>query len=128
MGNNEDAVTPLLPLWLGDPDGTSSILAEDSMKAWEILVMQSFLLRGNGVAKLRSHLLTAKLNVANGADDAEVADTVFEADAFLSEFGVEDWGGLSKQQKSAVLGWMNQCEEFNDGRIGPGSCVDLESP
>ncbi len=121
----QDVVAALLPLWLGEPNGTHSLVVEDADAAWKVLAMQTHLPKNNGVVKLRAHLLATKLNVANGASDAEISATVSAADEFLAEHVSEDWGDLPKELRKAVRSWKALCEAFNNGEIGPGSCPEL---
>ncbi|RME22446.1 MAG: VWA domain-containing protein [Deltaproteobacteria bacterium] len=78
--------------------------------------------RGDKSLQLASQLIAAKLNVAAGADDADVASTIGAADAWLVDhddgdgvpLGVGDWDG-AEEIKDALDAW-------NNGDSGPGHC------
>ena len=77
---------------------------------------------GNGITKLYAQMLGAKLNVANGASDADIADVLAEADAFLADHDHMDWRSLTKDQRMMVLDWHGTFDAYNNGLIGPGHC------
>jgi hypothetical protein len=78
------------------------------------------------MTKLYAHLLTAKLNIANGADDEDIADTIIDADDFLGEYNWENWGDLGPDQRQMVSDWKGMLSDYNSGVIGPGSCDDYD--
>jgi hypothetical protein len=124
MGPQDDMVSELLPLWLGDEDGDSSMNVETAEMAYDILGQQTYGHPSNGITKLYAHLLTAKLNVANGADDEDIADVIEAADEFLAENGWEGWDELPQEDRQMVNEWKGMLEDYNEGEIGPGSCHD----
>jgi hypothetical protein len=124
MGPQDDLVTELLPLWLGDEDGENSMYVETAEMAYDILGQHAYGHPSNGITKLYAHLLTAKLNVANEADDEDIADVIEEADGFLAENGWEDWDDLSQDDREMVNEWKGTLEDYNEGEIGPGNCHD----
>lgn len=119
-----DAVTPLLPIWLGTPGGAKSINVETASMAVDILNMNVLGTPSNGITKLYAQLLAAKLNQANGADVSSVASTISAADAFLATHNYLDWAGLSRADKNMVLGWVTTLDNYNTGIIGPGHCSE----
>jgi len=123
-GNQADEVTPLLPIWLGDAGGTKSLEVIDAQMAHDVLEKKTYGRNRNGVTKLYAQLLAAKLNFANGADDADVAETVADADAWLTENDWTDWGGLSDDDQDMVLDWKDALDAYNNGFTGPGHCDD----
>ncbi len=124
LGPQGDVVTPLLPLWLGDAGGAKSLEVIDAEMAVAILGQKEYGKPKNGITKLYAQLLAAKLNVADGADDADIADVVLAADAFLSEYDWNDWNGLDKDLKDSVHYWHGMCDDYNNGVIGPGHCLN----
>jgi len=121
-GNRPDEVTPLLPLWLGEPGGEKSIEVTDAHQAWQILRRRRGGCHPNGMTRLYAHMLATKLNVANGADDADVADALAAVDAFLSDHGRTDWWCMSRPEKQQARQWKRLFRRYNKGVIGPGRC------
>lgn len=123
-GNQDDEVTPLLPIWLGDPGGDESLHVTTAEMAYGILGQHEYCHPNNGITKLYAQLLAAKLNVASGADDSEVEDAIDDADDFLADYNCEDWGDLTEEQGDDVQDWKDLFDDYNNGRIGPGHCDD----
>jgi hypothetical protein len=122
FGPQEDVVTPLLPLWLGLPDSSKSLDVTTAEIAHNVLVMFTYGRPSNGITKLYAQLLAAKLNIADGASDEDIAGTVAMADTFLAAYDWQDWTMLSGDQRNMVLSWMGHLGSYNEGEIGPGSC------
>ncbi len=120
--HQDDLVTPLLPLWLGDVDGQQSIEVTDAATAVALLRVRGFGRHRNGIAKLYAQLLATKLNIANGANDEAVADAIIEADAFLASHNWTHWWCLSRTEKRVVRRLKNLFDDYNNGLIGPGHC------
>jgi hypothetical protein len=127
FGPQDDVVTPLLPIWLGTPDGNESILADSAQIAYDILTQHVYGEPSNGISKLYAQLLAAKLNIASGASDDDVEDVIGDADEFLAENSWEDWSDLTRDEKNMVLGWKDMLDGYNNGIIGPGHCDDDDS-
>ena len=127
MGPQEDLVTDLLPLWLGNEDGEMSLNVETAQMAYDVLGQMVYGHPSNGITRLYAHLLTAKLNIANGADDEDIADVITAADDFLAENDWNGWGELSQEDRQMVNGWKDMLESYNEGEIGPGHCDDTSS-
>jgi hypothetical protein len=125
FGPQDNVVTPLLPIWLGNDDGDKGIPVTDSAIAVDVLVMKTYGYPSNGFAKLYAQLLAAKLNVANGADDSEIADYISTADDFLSNYDWNDWDSLDKEDRQMINDWMEMFDGYNNGNIGPGHCDDM---
>lgn len=125
-GNQDDEVTPLLPIWLGDPGGDESLHVTTVEMAYDILGQHEYCHPNNGITKLYAQLLAAKLNVASGADDSEVEDEIEDADEFLADYNCEDWDNLTEEQEDDVKDWKNLFDDYNNGRIGPGHCPEDE--
>lgn len=126
LGPQPDLVTDLLPLWLGDEDSTASMEVTTAQMAFDVLQQHMFGDPSNGITKLYAHLLTAKLNIANGADDEDIAQTIMDADNFLGMNGWEGWGDLSQDDRQMVMDWKDMLESYNEGMIGPGSCDEYD--
>jgi hypothetical protein len=124
MGPQEDLVTDLLPIWLGNDDGEMSMNVETAEMAYDILQQHTYGEPSNGITKLYAHLLTAKLNIANGADDGDIADLIEEIDDFLAEHDWESWDDLEHEDRQMVNQWKGQLEGYDEGETGPGACGD----
>jgi len=125
FGPQDDLVTELLPIRLGNQGGEFSLNVETAETAYAILGQHSYGDPSNGITKLYSHFLTAKLNIANGASDEDIAELVTEVDAFLASHDFEAWGELSQEERQMVSDWKGTLEDYNEGVIGPGSCSEL---
>lgn len=116
-GPQPDQVSQFLPISLG------SVVVANTTDSDAILSI-SYLggHPSNGISKLMAQLLAAKLNVAAGADDTDIASTIAAADAFLATHGQASWANLSKADKRLVNGWMSALDDYNNGITGPGHC------
>jgi hypothetical protein len=126
LGPQPDYVTDLLPIWLGEDDGTLSYEVTTAEMAVDFMQQHTYGHPSNGITKLYAQLLAAKLNIANGADDEDIADTIAEADDFLGEYNWESWDDLDGEDRDAVMGWKGMLGDYNSGDIGPGSCDELD--
>jgi hypothetical protein len=124
FGPQADAVTPLLPVWLGTVGGTKSIQIVDAALGVAVFNKKAYGGASNGIAKLYAQLLAAKLNIANGASGAAVAGVIVESDQFLADNSWNGWSSLSSGDKTKVLWWANMLDAFNNGIIGPGHAAD----
>ncbi|HEX2464955.1 MAG TPA: hypothetical protein VHR17_10045, partial [Thermoanaerobaculia bacterium] len=79
--------------------------------------------QGNGLVILGHQLVAAKLNIANGADDAAVAATITASDALIGANVVPPVGSDSVPP-STVEGLSQTLDQYNNGAIGPGHCQD----
>ena len=127
LGPQPDLVSPLLPIMLGDAGGAKSLDVVDVGMAVDLLSQHVYGNPGNGITKLYAQMLGSKLNVANGASDADIADTLAAADAFLADHDHTDWKGLSKADQMMVLDWKSMFDAYNNGLIGPGHCDETFS-
>ena len=118
FGPQDDMVTQYLPIMVGDEE----VIA--AARVVEILSQTDCGGSSNGIVKLSAQLLGAKLNVANGASDFDVADVIAAADAFLETYDCEDWDSLAKSDKKMVLDWKDTLDGYNNGDLGPGHCDD----
>ena len=80
---------------------------------------------GNGLISLAHQLIAAKLNVANGADDTDIAQAIADADALIGGLVVPPVGSgfLSPDDTSALVDALT---DFNEGTTGPGHCDEEE--
>jgi hypothetical protein len=121
-----EMVTPLLPVWLGIGSG-KSIQVTTATQAVQILSMSSpYGSSSNGITKLYAQLLAAKLNILNGADEADITATLLSADDFLARYDWKNWKGLNAVQKQTVLDWKTILDNYNNGLIGPGHCQEVK--
>lgn len=126
-GNQDDVVTAMLPVWLGDPAGTKSLQVTTAQIAYDVLERKTYGHSSNGITKLYAQLLGTKLSIIDGASDAAVANAITEADAFLADHDWNDWSSLSREDKDMVLAWKDMFDNYNNGLIGPGHCDDVEA-
>lgn len=121
FGPQDDVVSALLPITLGSGGGKSLVVSTAQM-AVNVLKMKTYGSNSNGITKLYAQLLGAKLSIASGAEDYDVSDAISDADGFLYDHDWHDWYGLSRSDKSMVLGWQSMLDDYNNGVIGPGHC------
>ncbi len=126
LGPQSDLATKLLPIYLGDKGGDKTMEVSDAATLFDILQQHTYGDPSNGITKLYAHLLTAKLNIVNFANPADIEHTIDEADAFLADHDWTDWSSLDRAQQKMVLTWKDKCESYNEGMIGPGSCGDMD--
>jgi hypothetical protein len=126
MGPQEDLVTDLLPIWLGNSDGDYSLGVETAEMAYNVLQQHEYGHPSNGITRLYAHLLAAKLNIANGASDDDIGDVITDADNFLAGHDWESWNDLGHEDRQTINGWKDMLEDFNEGIIGPGSCDSMD--
>jgi len=124
FGPQPDVVTPLLPIWLGDAGVGKSLHVTTAEIAYNVLQQHYYCHPDNGITKLYAQLLGAKLNIANGANGAAVSRTISRADAFLADNNCDDWDSLSDRMKTRVGKWHQKLDDYNNGLVGPGHCVD----
>jgi hypothetical protein len=76
---------------------------------------------GNGLISLAHQLIAAKLNVANGAADTDIAASIVAADALIGGLVVPPVGAgsLSSAATSALT---TALANYNEGLTGPGHC------
>ncbi len=125
LGPQEDMVTQYLPIWLGNQGGQCSIEVPTAAMSFEVLDMQWDSPK-NGIIKLYAQLLGAKLSIADGANNADVADIISDADDFLADHCFDDWYDLGKTDQKMVGAWMETLDDYNNGLIGPIHCDDDE--
>jgi hypothetical protein len=76
---------------------------------------------GNGLLALAHQLIAAKLNVASGADDTDVAANIAAADALIADLIVPPVGAGSLAP--SVTGSLTaSLASYNEGATGPGHC------
>ncbi len=121
FGPQDNVVSPLLPITLGDGTGKSMVVIDSTM-ARDILVMKTYGTPSNGITKLYAQLLAAKLNMASGASDDDISGALAVADEFLAEYDWMDWDSLTKRQKKMVNSLKSTFDDYNNGDIGPGHC------
>ncbi len=85
----------------------------------QLLQILSKPVQGNGLVSLARQLIAAKLNVANGAAPAAIADTIAAADALIGSKNVLTGGYIHPSQSSAL---NDKLDQYNNGVIGPGHC------
>lgn len=122
FGPQRDRVTPKLPIWLGTAGGAKSVQVTTALQAVQIFECSTTGGEDNGIAKLMRQLLGAKLNIASGASNGDVASVIAASDAFLAMYNWMDWGSLTAEQQEMVLDWHSALDDYNNGYTGPGHC------
>jgi hypothetical protein len=79
--------------------------------------------QGNGLVELAHQLIAAKLNIANGADQSAVQQTIVDAETMIGGLMIPPIGNdyLPPSQTSGLTETLTQ---YNEGTIGPGHCND----
>ena len=126
LGPQPDYVTDLLPIWLGTEDDSTSYEVDTPEMAVDFMQQHTYGHPSNGITKLYAQLLAAKLNIANGADDEDIADVISDADDFLGQYNWESWDDLEDEDRDAVMEWKGLLGDYNGGEIGPGSCDEYD--
>ncbi len=76
--------------------------------------------KGNAFYILAHQWIAARLNVADGADDSDVAAEIAEAEALLNSCVFDTSDRDRAIELADILG------DYNEGAIGPGHCDDVE--
>ena len=76
---------------------------------------------------LARQLIPAKLNVANGASDADVSSSIMAADMMIGNLVVPPIG-TGSLRTSQTSGLVDTLSAYNEGDIGPGHCDESEMP
>lgn len=92
----------------------------------QLLAILKTPVKGNGLISLAHQLIAAKLNVAAGADDTDIATAISNADALIGALVIPPVGSgsLSTSATSSLTGAL---ADFNEGTTGPGHC-DSDTP
>jgi hypothetical protein len=92
----------------------------------QLLAILGTPVKGNGLISLAHQLIAAKLNVAAGADDTDIATAIGNADALIGALVIPPVGSgsLSTSATSSLTGALGA---FNEGTTGPGHC-DSDTP
>jgi hypothetical protein len=93
----------------------------------QLLAIMHEPVRGNGLISLAHHLITAKLNVANGADPSCIQQTIADADALIGDLVVPPVGDgyLAPRDVNAL---KDTLEDYNEGQLCAPSCDNEGSP
>ncbi len=114
---NHEEAWPVATLTLGTRSYTQA----------ELLAILREPVRGNGLVSLAHQLIAAKLNVAAGADDTDVASAILAADLILANLVVPPVGtDTVKPSETATI--AGRLDDFNNGAFGPGHCDDGPPP
>ncbi len=124
FNHEADIVSALLPIQLGSGDYAFNV---DSIHtAYYLLKAHGSGSQWNGIVKLYGELLTAKLNIKRGASDSAISTQLMEIDTFLGSHDRSFWTKLEKKDKKKVKQWKKLLKKYNEGKIGPGSCSELD--
>ncbi|HTM22586.1 MAG TPA: myxococcus cysteine-rich repeat containing protein, partial [Kofleriaceae bacterium] len=121
-GDDDDAVTPCAftqGYWKNHPDAwpvSSLSLGGHVYTEAELLAIFDEAPAGNGLISLAHQLIAAKLNVAAGAPDDDIADTIAEADALIGDLVVPPIGDgfLDPADTSALNDALTAFNESGD--------------
>ena len=121
---DEPGCTYTRGFWLNHPEDwpvDMLTLGDEVFTQEQLLEILSTPARGDKSLILAQQLIASKLNVANGADDSEIAGTIADADQWLI-----DNGGVGSGQRNWNGGeeLKNMLDAYNNGEIGPGHCDD----
>jgi hypothetical protein len=110
--------------WKNHPNAwpvSSVTLGSRSYTQAEALQILNQPVRGNGLVSLAKQLIAAKLNIANGASGASIAQTIMDADALIGGLVVPPIGNghLSTSSTSSLTDALTS---YNEGTTGPGHC------
>ena len=111
-GNNADA-------W--PPSATPMLLGTVSYTKTELCAIYNTPAGGNGLISLAHQLITAKLNIANGANGASIAATIAAADAQIGALVIPPIGS-GFLAPGSTSGNTQALDDFNNGITGPGHC------
>jgi hypothetical protein len=77
--------------------------------------------KGNGLVSLAHQLIAAKLNVLNGSDPTDVANSIAAADALIGALTVPPVGtGFKAASETSAS--TEALADYNEGKTGPGHC------
>jgi hypothetical protein len=114
------AVDPTSPLCVAWPV-SSLTLGTVAYDEAQLLSIYNTTPGGNGLISLAHQLITAKLNIANGADPTDASASIAAADALIGSLVVPPVGSgfLAPASTSALTTALN---DYNTGLSGPGHC------
>lgn len=122
-GHNLDVVSAHLPISLG------ALVVSTNTQVVDIMSRVGTGGSSNGILKLYSQLLAAKLNIIGagntaglGSDPGCVNDAIAAADAFLQTHNADSWAGLTKSERNDVLGWQSTFDQYNNGLLCATHC------
>lgn len=100
---------------------TSLTLGTVAYSDLELLAILETPAAGNGLIALAHQLIAAKLNIANGSDDTDIAAAVAAADTLIGSRIVPPVGSgyLAPSGTSGLTGTLTS---YNEGATGPGHC------
>jgi hypothetical protein len=112
--------------WRNHPNAwpvTSLTLGTVTYQAAELMAILDNSAQGNGLVELAHQLIAAKLNIANGADQSAVQQTIVDAETMIGGLMIPPIGNdyLPPSQTSGLTETLTQ---YNEGTIGPGHCND----
>ena len=114
---NHPQVWPVTELQLGNVTYTQD----------QLLSIMHEPVHGNGLVSLAHHLITAKLNVASGANPSCIQQTIADADALVGDLVVPPVGDgfLAPGDVNAL---KDTLEDYNEGNLCAPSCDNGGSP
>ncbi len=109
--------------WPQDVKDNGLYLGTVAYTAEQLLLILNTPAKGNGLITLAHQLIAAKLNVANGADDTDVAASITAADNLIGNLVVPPVGS-GYLATSATSSLVTALTNYNEGLTGPGHCED----
>ena len=103
-------VKALLPVTLGTPGGSKSVVVTSTLQTMTILGAEWY--SSNVVSHLATELVAAKLNAASGRDVSSIAGAMALADAFLATHNAYSW--LSTAEKAHAKALTVALEAYNN--------------
>jgi hypothetical protein len=105
---------------------SSLTLGTVSYNAVQLLSILNQSVGGNGLISLAHQLITAKLNIANGASPVSIAATITAADAMIGSLVVPPVG-TDTLAPGTTSGLTQTLDDFNNGITGPGHCGETSA-
>jgi hypothetical protein len=101
---------------------SSLTLGNVTYTAAQLLQILNTPAKGNGLISLAHQLISAKLNLANGADPTPIAATIAAADALIGNLVVPPIGGgfLDPSDTDAIA---HTLDDYNNGLLGVSHCA-----
>ena len=116
--------TQTMDYWQNDPDAwpvTTVTLGSVDYDQSQLLQILAEPVDDNGLVELVQAETTAKLSIADGADDSVVSPLLTEADALIGTLSPPPVGGDSLPQTTTAA-LVASINDFNTGAVGPGQC------
>lgn len=111
--------------WKNHPDewpATQVVLGNTIYDQTQLLSIFDLPVAGNGLVSLAHQLIAAKLNIASGGDAEAVIEAILAADDMIGDLIVPPVGS-GYLDPDAASPFVDEIDDWNNGRTGSGSCV-----